>query len=88
MLLVSSFLVFDSKGAEVLGPKAISTHNNTKSTNLNFLEDTMIQVKTFNWYQAYKWLWLWDDERGRTSFGNGTRKGRKVDYGVRGSLSP
>jgi len=70
---VSSFLVFDSKGAEVLGPKAILTHNNTKSTNLkfNFLEDTVIQVEAFNWYQATSGFGCGKIKKGRTLFGNG-----------------
>ena len=85
---MSYFSVFDSKGGEVVIPKASPTHNNTKSTNLKSLEDTMIQVEAFNWYEAYKWLWLWDDQRGRTSFGNGPRKGEKWTMELGAGLSP
>ena len=76
MLLMSSFSVFDSKGGEVVGPKASSTHNNTKSIDFKFLEDTMIQVVTFNWCQStcgfgYGML---RRLKGRALFGNGLRK--------------
>jgi hypothetical protein len=37
MLLLSSFLVFDSKGGEVLWTKAIQSISNTKTTKIKIL---------------------------------------------------
>ena len=85
-----SFLVFDSKGAEVLGPKAISTHNNTKSTNLKFkilgrYRDSSGSIQLVS---SYKWFWLWEDQKGENPIWEWPVKRRKVDYGVKGGLSP
>ena len=48
--------MFDSKGGEVVGPKASSTHNNTKIHKFKKIwkisNGTKIQVVTFNWCQA------------------------------------
>jgi hypothetical protein len=37
--------MFDSKGKEVVGPKASPTHNNTKSTNFKRYHDTSESIQ-------------------------------------------
>ena len=89
---MSSFSMFDSKGGEVVGPKANPTHNNTKIHKFKifgrFQNGTNIQVVTFNWCQAtsgfgYEML---RRSKGENPKWEWSEKGRKVDYGVRGRL--
>jgi hypothetical protein len=55
---MSSFLVFDSKGGEIVGTKESPTHTkSTKSIFFIFSSGTLIQVEASIGYQAYKWLW-------------------------------
>jgi hypothetical protein len=84
---MSSFSVFDSKGGEVVGPKTSPTHNNTKLKFLNFkwYHDTSGSIQLVSIMQV---VWLWEDQRERTLFGNGLRKGGMWIMELGGGLSP
>jgi len=58
--------MFDSKGGEVVGPKASPTHNNTKIHKFKILEDFKLYQDTSGNIQlvsSHKWFWLWDVEK-------------------------
>jgi hypothetical protein len=49
MLLMSSFLVVDSKGGEVLGTKAMEIISNTKHHQFNFFILQVVLVLRYCW---------------------------------------
>ena len=76
MLLMSSFSVFDSKGGEVVGPKASPTHNKTKSKIHIFLKIPWYKCKHSIGIKHTSGL-VMGRSKGRTPFGNDPRKGGK-----------
>jgi hypothetical protein len=63
---MSSFSVFDSKGGEIVGPKASPAHNKTISTILKFDRDTSGNIQSVS---SYRWFWLREDQRGEPYLG-------------------
>jgi hypothetical protein len=81
VLLMSSFSVFDSKGGRIIGPKASPTHNNTK------IYKNQIFWMNFQLVSSQVVL-VMGRSMGENPIWERSKKGRKVDYRVRGSISP